>query len=100
ANYVLFVIIILFCVSAKKSIFYSKPASGLLAFLLALGCFYAISLLQLLLVPFASIQVFALTITLSPVNPAMYPFHTILTIMEIIVLFYLTAKLLERKVNI
>ncbi|MCL2721546.1 MAG: hypothetical protein FWD47_09440 [Treponema sp.] len=100
ANYILFVIIILFCIAAKKSIFYKTPASGLLVFLLALGCFYAISLLQLFLVPFASIQVIAFTIILSPTSPVIYPFYTILTLLEIIVLFYLTAKLLERKVNI
>ena len=55
ANYLLVMMIILFCATAKKSIFFKLPASGFLAFLLACGCFYITNLLQMVLAPFTQV---------------------------------------------
>jgi len=76
------------------------PASGFLAFLLACGCFYVVSLLQLLLAPFGEVgwQGFLIVITLSP--GAAGPLLTLLTLIEAAGLFVLTSKLMERKINL
>jgi len=99
-GYILFIMIVLFCAAMKKSVLFKLPASGLLTFLLTCGCFYAVNLLQLFLIPFSDVQVFGLMIILSPVSLAVYPVLFILTLLEIAVLFIITSKLIERKINI
>jgi len=99
ACYLLIVMVILFCVTMKKSIFFKIPASGFLSFLLAIGCFYAASLLQLILAPFCEVNRIGLTIMLTP-GTSILPLFILLTLLEAAGLFVLTAKLLERKINL
>ena len=99
AGYFLTVTIIIFCVTMKKSIFFKIPASGFLSFLLAVGCFYASSLLQLILSPFCEVTRIGLTFIMTP-GTSLIPFFILLTLLEAAGLFVLTAKLLERKINL
>jgi len=100
AFYLLILMIILFCVTVKKSIFFKLPASGLLAVLLAFACFYIVNLLQLLLVPFSEVQRHLFMIYLSFKTPAAAVFYILLTLLEAAGLFILTSKLLERRINL
>jgi uncharacterized RDD family membrane protein YckC len=86
-------------ITAKKSLLFSVPASGLLAFLLACACFYVISLLQLLLIPFGTVQRYGLLILLNLGSNAL-PFYALLTLLEAAALFVITSKLMERKINL
>jgi len=99
AGYMLLLMVILFCITVKKSILFSTPASGLLAFLFACACFYVISLLQMVLVPFGTVQRHGLLIFLNLGSNAL-PFYVLLTLLEAIALFVVTSKLLERKINL
>ena len=100
AFYFLVIMIILFCATIKKSLFYKIPASGLLSFLVACGCFYAANLLQLLLAPFSEVQRFGIFIIVSPGGGVALPLLILLTLIEAAGLFILTSKLLERKINL
>jgi len=99
AGYLLIMMVILFCQTAKKSVLFGIPASRLLAFLLACVCFYVISLLQLLLIPFATVQRQGLLILLNLGSNAL-PFYALLTLLEAAALFVMTSKLMERKINL
>ena len=99
--YLLKMMIILFCVTAKNSVFYKTRASGLMTFLLACGCFYAAILMQLVLVPFGSIERYGMLIILYlPSNSVALPLYILLILLEAAALFVLTSKLMERKMNI
>jgi hypothetical protein len=99
AGYLLLMMIILFCITVKKSILYTIPASGLLAFLLACVCCYVVSLLQLVLFPFGTVDRYGLLITLILGSNAL-PFYALLTLLEAAGLFVITSKLMERKINL
>ena len=100
AYYLLTIMIIMFCVTVKKSVFYTMPASGLLAFLLACACFYISSLLQLVLAPFSDVQRHLFFIMISPGSNIAIPFLILLVLLETAGLFIITSKLLERKINL
>jgi len=99
AGYLLIMMIIMFCISLRKSVFYNKPAGGLLTALLALGISYAVTLSSFVMAPFGAINRFGIffTITLGGIGMAVY---ALLLLIEAAALFILTSKLLERKVNI
>ena len=100
AGYFLVIMIILFCITAKKSILYKLPASGFLAFLIGCGCLYAVSLLQIVLAPFGYVQIFAIFFIIN-INAAIaLPVLFILTVLEAAVLFVITSKLMERRINL
>jgi len=100
ALYLLVLMIIFFCVTAKKSFLFKMPASGLLAFLLTCGCFYAVSLSQLILIPFGSVHRYGLFILIELSGIAVLPVGLLLMLAEAAILFYFTSKLMERKMNI
>jgi hypothetical protein len=100
AGYLLILQIILFCITAKKSILYKLPVSGLLVFLLACGCIYAVSLLQLLIAPFGIIERYAFFFVITFSSNTAYIMYTLLTLFEAAGLFLLTSKLLEKRINI
>ena len=100
ASYFLLIMIIMFCVTAKKSIFYRMPASGLLSFLLACACFYVANLLLLVLAPLSEVHRVLFFIILSPTSRLAFPVVVVFTLLEAGALFVLTSKLLERKVNL
>ena len=98
--YFLLVMIILFCVTMRKSLFFKTHAPGFLSFLLAVGCVYIISLMQLVLVPFCEVSRIGFIITITPVSPSVLPLFALLALLEATVLFVITSKLLERKINL
>jgi hypothetical protein len=99
AVYLLGVMIILFCLAMRKSVFYNIHAGGLLTTLLAVGVLYVISLSHLLLIPFGTVTRFASFYTIHVGRLGMFANALLLFIIAAI-LFVLTSKLLERKVNI
>jgi hypothetical protein len=100
AAYLLFMMLILFCITAAKSFLSNVKASGFLAFLLFLGCLYLFSLCQLLLIPFGEATVeFGVFINITLAAGA-YPAYFILILAYTAGLFALTSKLMERKLNI
>jgi hypothetical protein len=99
AGYLLLMMIILFCITAKKSVLYRLPASGLLAFLLACVCFYVISLLQLILIPFGAVNRYGLLIILTLGGNGLL-FYILLTLLETAALFVITSRLMERRINL
>ncbi|MCL2832425.1 MAG: hypothetical protein FWD78_04570 [Treponema sp.] len=99
AGYFLVIMIIMFCITVRKSFLYRVAAPGFLTFLLGCGCFYAVSLLQLLLAPFSTIQRYGLIIILNYGKPAA-ALAVVLTLLEAAALFAVTSKLMERKINL
>jgi len=99
AGYLLVLMVILFCITAAKSIFFKMRISGLLAFLLGCACFYVVNLLSLILAPFGEVQrlLFFIMIT---ITPTAVPVLILLFLLEVCILFVITSKLLERKVNL
>jgi len=101
AVYILILTVIMFSVTAKKSFLFKMPASGLLAFLTACGCFYIATLLQLLIAPFSHVERYLFMIIITPnVTGIALPFLIVLTLLETAGLFVLTSKLLERRINL
>jgi len=98
-GYLLIVLIILFCVTAAKSVLYKKAASGLLAFLLGCGCVWLWNLLNLVLAPFGQVDRFGVFFTVYLGSAGAAPL-ILLTALEAAGLFILTANLMERKMNI
>jgi len=99
AGYLLVMMIILFYITVKNSILYKFPASKLLAFLLTCACIYVITLLQLVLVPFSTVERYGLMIILNLGRNAL-PFYVLLILLEASALFVITSKLMERKINL
>jgi len=100
ASYILILMIILFCVTMKKSLFYKMPASGLLSFLLACCCFCIANLLQLIITPLNEVQRFGTLIVISPEGGTAFPFLILLTLLQAAGVFVLTSKLMEKKLNL
>ena len=100
ALYFLTLMIIMFCITMKKSVFFKIPASGLLAFLTACACVYVASLLQLLIAPFSYVQRYMFLIIITPVSGIALPLLIVLTLLEAAGLFILTSKLMERRINL
>jgi len=100
AGYFLVLMVILFCITAKKSFLYKKPASGLLTFLLACLCFYAVNLIQAIFIPFGTVNTFGPFIMITVKSAIAFPLLTLFFLLEAGVLFVFTSKLMERKMNI
>jgi len=99
AGYLYLITLITFCISVRKSMLYNKPAGGFLAFLVALGVIYITNISSFLLAPFGSVSRFFtfFTIDVGTLGMAMY---ALLTFIFAAVMFVLTARLMERKLNI
>jgi len=100
SGYLLVLMVILFCITAKKSLFFKMPASGLMTFLLAIGCWYAISFSHILLIPFGIVERSGLIFTISITSSAAFPALTLLNLLQAAALFVITSKLMERKINL
>jgi len=98
-GYLLVMMVIMFCITARKSIFYNVNAGGLLTAVLCVGVIYAISLSTLVLAPFGTVSRFGFffTISLGGAGAIMY---ALLTLIQAAVLYIVTSKLMERKLNI
>ena len=99
AGYLLWVTLIFFCIIARRSIFYNKPLSGLLSFLLGCLCLYIVSVLHAVLFPFGSVIRHGILFIIT-LNTTALPFYILLNLIPTIVLFVFASKLLERRVNI
>ena len=100
AGYLLIMMLILFCVTAKKSIFYGKRAPMLMTLLLGCGCLYAIGLLDIIMAPFGVVQWEAGFFVNVSLDLSAMPFYALLQLCKAAGLFILTSKLMERKMNI
>jgi hypothetical protein len=99
SDYLLVMMLILFCITVKKSVLFRIPASGFLAFLLACVCIYVTTLLQLALIPFGDLERYGPLIILNLEKNAR-PFYVLLTLLEASAFFAITSKLMERKINL
>jgi len=99
SGYLLIMMVIMFCISVRKSMLYNKPAGGWLTALLALGISYAISLSSFIVAPFGVVSRFGMFFTITIGGMGLLA-CTLLILIEAAALFILTSKLLERKVNI
>ena len=99
AGYLMVMMVILFCVTARKSILSGVRGGGLLTAALAVGVVYAITLSALLLAPFGSVSRFGLFFTIS-LGGAGVVMYALLTFLQAAALYVLTSKLMERKLNI
>jgi len=100
AAYLYIVMLILFCKAIRRSVFFSVPAGGLLALLVAVGVLYVTNISGFLLAPFGEVSrfYFFFTITLGYlVGPALF---ALLLLIFAAIMFVLTSRIMERKMNI
>jgi len=98
-GYLLVVMIILSGITLGKSVFYQKKAGGLMTAVAILAIIYVFSVSPMILAPLGTVSRFGFffTVTLGTAGTAMY---ILLTLIQTAVLFVLTSKLMERKLNI
>jgi len=99
ALYFFIVMLIMFCRAFRKSVLYTKHAGGFLAFLVGVGIFYLSTVSTLLLAPFGTVtRLYGFfTVSLGPLGMGMY---VLLLLILAAVMFVLTSRLIERKMNI
>jgi len=99
AAYLSIVMTAFFSIALRKSVLYSVPAGGFLASLIAVAIVYITNLLNLLLIPFGSVNrfYFMFNINLGYLGMGMY---ALLLFIVAAVLFVLTSRILEKKINI
>ena len=97
--YLFIMMLIMFCRTVRKSVLYNKHAGGFLTFLIAFGIFYLSSASALLLAPFGTVTRIYMffTVTVGLFGMGMY---ALLLLIFAAVMFYLTSRLMERKMNI
>jgi len=99
AGYLIVLMIILFCITASKSIFYQKRAGGLLTALLSIGILYIVSISSILVAPFGTVTRYGISFVID-VGTAGTVAYVILLLAQAAALFMLTSKLMERRFNI
>jgi len=99
-GYLFLMMVVLFGITAKKSIFFKMPASSLLAFLLACACCYGFSLLQLVAFPFGSVQRYGIFIVITLGGEAAFTLLITLFLLGAAILYVVTSKLMERRINL
>jgi len=99
AGYLYLITLITFCISVRKSVLYNKPVGGLLAFLIALGVLYITNISAFLIAPFGTVSRFFayFVIDVGTLGMGMY---ALLTFIFAAIMFLMTARLMEKKVNI
>ena len=100
AGYMYFIAFIIFCIVLYRSVFYQKRLGVLFTALIATGVIYLSSLSNFLLFPFAYIHYYwgFFQISLSP--PAGTIAYGILILLQAAALFFISGRLMERKLNI
>jgi len=99
AFYLYVITLILFCKAVRRSVLYNKPAGGFLAFLLAVGIIYVTNISAFLIAPFGTVSRFFAFFTID-VGYLGMGMHALLIFIISAVLFLLTTRLIERKINI
>jgi len=99
AAYLFVMMLVIFCCTIRKSVFFSKPAGGFLTFLVAVGILFIANISTLLLAPFGYVSRLFIffTVTVGFLGFGMY---ALLQLIFAAVLFVLTTRLLERRINI
>jgi len=99
AGYLYIIMLIVFCKSVRKSVLYNKPAGGFLAFLVAVGVVYVSNIATFLLLPFGTVHRFyaSFVIHVGALGMGMY---AVLIFIITAVMFVITSRLMERKINI
>ena len=98
-GYLYLITLIVFCKAVRKSVLYNKPAGGFLAFLVAVGILYITNIATFLIAPFGHISRF-FTFFVIDVGRLGIGMYTLLMFIIVAVMFVLTARLMERKINI
>jgi hypothetical protein len=99
AGYFLTWMVILFCVTAHKSLFFGKTAGGLLTAALAVGLIYVLQAMGILLAPFGEVVRWGFYITVTVGRAGMVA-NGILGLLQAAALFCATTALMERKMNL
>ena len=99
AGYLLVLMFITACITVKRSIFYQKSTGVLLTALCAIGVLYVFSLSNFLLVPFGYVSRDFWFFTINIDGPGTIAYG-ILTLIQAFALYLVSAKLMERKLNI
>jgi len=99
AGYFYLIMLIVFCKAVRKSVLYNKPAGGLLAFLVAVGVIYISNISAFLLAPFGTVSRFYAFFTIDVGNLGMGMYALLIFIIAA-VMFTLSTRLIERKINI
>ena len=100
AFYLFVSMVILFCIIMRKSVFFNKPAGGLLAALLPVGICAIMNFSHWLIAPFGSVTrdlslFFSITVGYAGMIA-----YVVLLFISAAILFILSSKLLERRINI
>ena len=100
AFYLFVTMVILFCIIMRKSVFYNKPAGGLLVALLPVAICVIMNFSHWLIAPFGSVtRDSGLFFTITVGYAGMIAYAVLLFIFAAI-LFIFSSKLLERRINI
>jgi len=99
AAYLFILMLIMFCKAMRKSYFYNKPAGGFLAFLTGVAVVYIMTLSPLLVAPFGEISRYYWFFTVTVDRLGMGLYALVIFILSAI-LYLLTSKLFERKINL
>ena len=99
AGYLLVLMVIIFCITINKSLFYQKRGGGMLTALVAVGLAYVINVSPIVLAPFGAVSRWGLhfTVSLGGFGLIMY---VLLLLAQSAALFIFSSKLMERKLNI
>jgi hypothetical protein len=102
SGYLLLIMFIISCIIVRKSIFYQKRAGGLLTALVAIGAYYVYTLSYFALAPFGTVARYGwqgMFIEITPGRAGFIPL-IVLTFIQVALLFIISSKLMERKLNI
>jgi len=99
ATYFFVLMLIMFCKALRKSVLYTKHTGGFLAFLAGVGIFYLLTVSALLVAPFGTVtRLYGfISITVGSLGMSLY---ALIILIFAAVLFVLTSRLIERKMNI
>jgi len=98
-GYMFVMMIIMFCITVNKSIFYQKRLGGLMTGILAVAVCYVFTLSSFLIAPFGTVQRIGMNFMITAGTAGSIA-YIILILAQAAILFILTSKLMERKVNI
>lgn len=101
-NYLIAVLVIFFACTLSKTLFFAKSGRALLGIAGAAAILYLFSLLDLLLIPFGSVYTYGVFVSItvySGFTPGMLV-YLLLQIVKAFALFYASAHLMERKMNL
>jgi len=100
AAYLYITMLIMFCKAIRKSAFFCVPAGGLLALLVAVGVLYVTNISSFLLAPFGEVSRFYFFFTITIGYLLGTGLFALLLFIFAAIMFILTSRIMERKMNI